>query len=143
MKMSRIIITAAVLIIGFFMTYLSRIPLAMLRGANWIWKYIPAGDLTAWFLFNLFHIGSLVPLMLFGYFYIRGKLKWTFHLAAIAHFVTTFFLYYNYEARYAEDVIMFVAYPAFTACVVFVTGGIVYLIERKTASRKQSPLNYN
>lgn len=133
--MNRKIIVAVILLIGAFMTYLSRIPLAFERGVGWIWSYIPAGDMAAWFLFNLFFLGSLVPLALFGYFYIRGKVKWTFHLAALAHFVTTGFLYYDYKARYAEDVISFVMFPAFIAFVAFVAGGIVYLVERKTAAR--------
>jgi hypothetical protein len=131
--MSRKIIVGVVLIIGFLMTYLSRIPLAFERGANWIWSYIPAGDPMAWFLFNVFHGGSLVPLALFGFSYLRGKVKWTFHAAALAHFVTTAFLYYDYQARYAEDVISFVVFPGVIAFVVFVVGGVVYFIERKTA----------
>jgi hypothetical protein len=136
--MNRKIIVAAVLLIGFLMTYLSRIPLAAERGVNWIWSYIPAGDLTAWFLFNLFHLGSLAPLVLFGFFYLRGKVKWTFHVAALAHFVTTFFLYYNFEGKRAEDVISFVLFPVIIDFVSIVAGAIAFLleffIERKTAA---------
>lgn len=123
-----------VLVIGFLMTYLSRIPLAASRGAGWIWSYIPAGDLTAWFLFNLFHLGSLVPLGMFAFFYLRGYVRWAFHVAALAHFVTTFFLYYDYEGKRAEDVISFVVFPVMIAFVSFAAGAIVFFIERKTAS---------
>lgn len=132
--MNRKIVVGSVLLIGVLMTYLSRIPLAFERGADWIWRYIPAGDVQAWILFNLFHALSLAPLVLFGFFYLRRKIRWTFHLAAIAHFVTTFFLYYNYEARRGEDVINFVLFPAVIASVTFAAGIIGYLLERKTAS---------
>jgi hypothetical protein len=133
-KMNRKLIVGAVLAVGFFMTYLSRVPLAFERGANWIWSYIPAGDPAAWLLFNLFHAGSLAPLVLFGFFYARGNIRWTFHFAAIAHFITTFFLYYNYEARHAEDVIVFVVYPVIIAFVSFVAGIIDYFLERAFAA---------
>ena len=132
--MSRKIIVGVVLIIGFLMTYLSRIPLAFERGVGWIWSYIPAGDAQAWLFFNMFHIGSLLPLILFGISYVHGKVKWAFHAAALAHFITTAFLYYDYKARYAEDVISFIVFPVMIAFVAFVGGGIVYFIERKTAA---------
>jgi hypothetical protein len=117
------------------MTYLSRVPLAFERGVNWIWSYIPAGDTQAWVLFNFVYLCSLAPLVFIGYFYIRREVKWTFHLAALAHFITTFFLYYNYEARYAEDVISFVAFPVMIASVASMVGAIVYFFERKKAAR--------
>lgn len=132
--MNRKIVVGLVLVIGFFMTYLSRIPLAVERGADWISSYIPAGDAQAWILFNLFHAGSLAPLVLFGFFYLRGKIRWTFHLSALAHFITTFFLYYNYKPRHAEDVINFVLFPAVIAFMTLAAGVIGYLLERKTAS---------
>jgi nitrate reductase NapE component len=128
------IIAGAVLAIGFLMTYLSRLPLAFERGADWIWSYIPAGDAQAWILFNLFHAASLAPLVLFGFFYVYGKIRWTFHFAAIAHFITTFFLYYRYEARRAEDVLNFVLFPVIIAGVSLTAGIIDYFLERKTAS---------
>lgn len=136
--MNRKFIVGLVLVIGAFMTYLSRIPLAFERGAYWIRSYIPAGDLTAWILFNLFYLGSLVPLGLFAFFYIRRKVKWTFHVAALAHFITTFFLYYNFEGKRAEDVISFILFPMIIAFVSFVAGAIVfsleYFLQRKTAA---------
>jgi hypothetical protein len=133
--MNRKIIVAVVLIIGALMTYLSRLPLAFERGANWIWSYIPAGDAQAWVLFNFFSLCSLAPLIFIGYFYLRGNVKWTFHLAALAHFITTFFLYYDYLPRYAEDVITFVLFPVMIASAASIMGAIVYFVERKTAAR--------
>lgn len=132
--MNRKIIVGVVLLIGAFMTYLSRIPLAFERGANWIWSYIPAGDAQAWVLFNFVYLCSLAPLVFIGYFYIRQGVKWTFHLAALAHFITTFYLYYDYTARYAEDVISFVAFPVMIASVASMVGAIVYFFERKKAA---------
>lgn len=137
--MNRKIIVALVLVIGAFMTYLSRIPLAFERGAYWIRSYIPAGDLTAWLLFNLFYLGSLVPLALFAFFYLRGKVKWTFHLAALAHFITTFFLYYNFEGKRAEDVISFVVFPVIIAFASFVTSAIVFSLEYFFSKEKRQP----
>ncbi|HEX8247933.1 MAG TPA: hypothetical protein VF599_07160 [Pyrinomonadaceae bacterium] len=127
--MNRKIIVGLVLVIGAFMTYLSRIPLAFERGAYWIRSYIPAGDLMAWFLFNLFYLGSLVPLGLFAFFYLRKTVKWTFHVAALAHFTTTFFLYYNFEGKRAEDVISFILFPAIIGFVSFAAGAVVFFFE--------------
>ena len=132
--MKRKIIVGAVLLTGFLMTYLSRVPLAFSRGAGWIWSYIPAGDAQAWILFNFFHAASLAPLALFGFFYTRGKIRWTFYFAALAHFLATFFLYYRYEIRYAEDVINFILFPIIIACVSLVAGIIDYFLKEKTVA---------
>jgi hypothetical protein len=80
---------------------------------------------------------SRQPVLSFAFFYLRGNVKWTFHVAVPAHFVTTFFLYYNYEAKRAEDVISSILFPAMIAFVSFAAGAIVFFSNIFSKEKRQ------
>ena len=83
------------------MPYLSRIPLAFTYGTNWIWSYMTnSGDVLRW---NGFHLGSLIPLIMFGLLYIYGETKWAFYAGVFGHFAATCLIYYNFGEHYGPD----------------------------------------
>ena len=72
-KQTKILIVIAALIIGFLMPYLSRIPLALINGADWFWKYMPGSESIK--ILTEFHLFSLKMILVFGIVFIFTKLK--------------------------------------------------------------------
>ena len=70
------LVVIAALIVGFLMPYLSRIPLALIHGADWIWKYMPDSETIK--ILTEFHLFSLKMVLVFGIVFIFTKLKWGF-----------------------------------------------------------------
>ena len=75
--MRKAIFVGIVLLIGFLMPYLSRIPLAFKFGAPWIWKFTP--DLEAFVALGGVFIVSLFPVALFGTLFILSKFILIYH----------------------------------------------------------------
>lgn len=135
-KIGKMFILAVALMIGFLMPYLSRIPLAFFYDAARIWRYmLSTDDFIRW---NGFHLLSLFPLLLFGFLYISGNVKWAFYAACIGHFAVTFLIYFRFgEPRFGiDDFLGCIIFPPVIAVASFFCGAIG-LITESFISRRQ------
>jgi len=132
--MRKAIFVGIVLLIGFLMPYLSRIPLAFKFGAPWIWKFTP--DLEAFVALGGVFIVSLFPVALFGMLFILSKFRWAFYASALTHTVGTVFFYYNIFENPRDEPLALAFIPIFLAVITFVSGSIGFLSELLVKSRK-------
>lgn len=98
---NRSLIVAAALIVGELMPYLARIPLAFVYGAAWIWRHTP--DLDNFLRWNGMHLGSLIPIAIFGLIYIYSSNRSAFYASVISHLAITSLLYYSHGQPYGPD----------------------------------------
>ncbi len=145
-KWKKSLIVAAALIVGFLMPYLSRIPLAFTYGAAWIWKHIDnSNDFSNW---NGFHLGSLIPIVIFGLLYIFGKVKWAFYAAAFGQFAATYVLYYDFMECYENHGFLeYIILPTMIVTASFLCGITVlaaeYFINRRKNKSQIEKENQN
>jgi len=132
--MRKAIFVGIVLLIGFLMPYLSRVPLAFKFGASWIWEFTP--DLEAFVALGGVFIVSLFPVALFGMLFILSKFRWGFYVSALTHAVGTAFFYYNIFENPRDEPLALAFIPIFLAVIAFVSGSIGFLAELLVKSRK-------
>ncbi|HEV7698663.1 MAG TPA: hypothetical protein VGO43_00395 [Pyrinomonadaceae bacterium] len=127
-KPKKILIVTAALVVGMLVPYISRIPLAVIRGNPLIWSYMSTGaDVLRW---NGIHIISLIPMAIFGLIYIYGKLSWGFYASIVGHFGITSFIYYNFGEKYGlDDFLGCIFFPPMIAFVAGACGAVAFVAE--------------
>ena len=101
LTIKRSLIVAAALVIGECMPYISRIPLAFVYGTDWIWRHTP--DVDNFLRWNGMHLGSLIPIVMFGLLYIFTNMRAAFYASVIGHFAVTSLLSYSHGKPYGPD----------------------------------------
>ena len=135
--MRKTIIVVIVLLIGFLMPYLSRVPLAFKYGASWIWEFTP--DLGSFGAIGGLFLVSLLPVAIFGILFIFTRFRWPFYLSTLAHFAGTAFFYYNIfeDPRAVPDEPLALAFiPILLGLLALVVGSVGFLVEWFMGTRK-------
>ena len=128
------------LLLGFLMPYISRIPYSFKFGFSWIWSYMNDSDAAYWW--NVMHLQSLVPIVVFGLLFIFGNLRWGFYGSAVAHFAATIFFYYDHGAvPHSDDFLGFIVFPYLIGIPSFVCGVIGLIAELIVSGRRGKQIN--
>lgn len=118
LKARKLLIVGAALTTSLLMPYLSRMPLACVRGSDWFWQYMPDSETIG--TLAMLHLFSLKAILIFGIIFVTTKFKWGFYAAAGAHFAATIFFYSHFEEAEAVDAsIELLAFPFLIAAVSF------------------------
>ena len=126
--MKRKVILVIVLLVAFVAPYLSRIPGTITHGSEWFWSYLPS--FSAFMFFGAFNLISLIPLLVVGIFFVRGKFKVSFALATLTHLVSTFWFHHNYDlAADAQAGIGLIFIPIVVGAITLAVGAVSMLVE--------------
>ncbi len=128
MKRGKVFLVILVLLLGFFMPYLSRISGATVHGSDWFWSYLP--DLSGFLFFSAFNLISLLPLVGAGLFFLFGRFKLTSVLATLTHLIATFYFHHDYDlAADAQSAIGLIFIPIIVGGITLAVAAISLVIE--------------
>ncbi len=124
----KLFILGTALLIGFLMPYISRIPNSFTYGTEFIWSYTKQADSFWWW--NELHLGSIVPMLVFGVVFVFGNVRRAFYASALSHFAATWFFYHDHGViPQRDDFLGFIVYPYLIGIPSFLCGIVALIVE--------------